>query len=68
MCKHYRKDTCSNMHCTFAHEGDGFPCVVPYTRLKSESSGPSPADQARLRAKGRIEPDKAAHTEDDELP
>jgi hypothetical protein len=34
MCKYYKKNTCSNTACGFAHEGDKFPKLVQFTRLK----------------------------------
>jgi hypothetical protein len=35
MCKHYKKYTCSNRNCKFAHEGDGYTVLVPNRKIKS---------------------------------
>jgi hypothetical protein len=35
MCKYFRKNTCANMSCKFAHEDDGFTKLVPYRRIRA---------------------------------
>jgi hypothetical protein len=47
MCKHYKEGSCTNTNqsCAFAHEGDEYQKVVPFTRLpKSPKPGTSPAE------------------------
>jgi hypothetical protein len=34
MWKYYKKDTCSNRSCKFAHEGDGYTVLVPNRKIK----------------------------------
>ncbi|KAF1918560.1 hypothetical protein BDU57DRAFT_515423 [Ampelomyces quisqualis] len=31
MCQYFKKDTCANLFCTMAHEGDGYSRLVPFT-------------------------------------
>jgi len=50
MCKRYKKDTCSNLLCALAHEGDVFTNLVPFTRLqKMKEKMPSPLQQKAAR-------------------
>ncbi|KAF2023378.1 hypothetical protein EK21DRAFT_118825 [Setomelanomma holmii] len=44
MCKYYKKNTCLNQSCTFAHEGDSYIVLVPFTRLQASGSGRSPVE------------------------
>jgi len=42
MCRYFKKNTCANSKCTFAHEGHDFDKLVPFTRLKKGKPSASP--------------------------
>ena len=44
MCKKYKKGECKNKQCGFAHEGDVYEHVAPFTKLKGNGSTMSSSD------------------------
>jgi hypothetical protein len=45
MCKYFKKNTSSNLQCTYAHEDDGYTTLVAYKKVHKPKHRKKPKDE-----------------------